>query len=160
MDNFQILRTFPLLQKISDDDLKSLMSLLKEESFSKGNNIITEGECGNTMYLLIDGVVDIIKTTIYKDEFVCATLSSKDHCIFGEMALLDEDKRSATVKAKTDCKALSITKKNFEEYLDKYPKAGIELLKLMNINLIRNIRMENNNLKLVYQALIEEIEGN
>lgn len=160
MNTFEKLRSFPLLEKISDEDLKALITLLKEENFIKGKNIITEGEYGSTMYLLIDGVVDIIKTTIYKDEFVCATLSSDLHCIFGEMALLDEDKRSATVKAKTDCKALSITKDNFNQYLDKYPKAGIELLKLMNINLIRNIRIENNNLKLVYQALIEEIEGN
>ena len=50
-------------------------------------------------------------------------------------------------------------KDNFEKFIDSYPKAGIELLKLMSINLIRNIRTENNNLKLVYQALIEEIEN-
>ncbi|MBQ9520704.1 MAG: cyclic nucleotide-binding domain-containing protein [Acholeplasmatales bacterium] len=160
MDLFNILRKFPLLEKISDAELNALIGLLKQENFTKGKNIITEGEKGNVMYILIDGVVDVIKTTIYKDEFICATLDSTKHCIFGEMALLDEDKRSATVKAKTDCKTVSINKDNFEKFIDSYPKAGIELLKLMSINLIRNIRTENNNLKLVYQALIEEIESN
>lgn len=160
MNFFEILRSFPLLKNICDNDLKALIELLKQESFTKDMNIITEGEKGNTMYLLVSGSVDIIKTTIYKDEFVCATLDSKMNCMFGEMALLDEDLRSATVKAKTDCITLSITRDDFNSYIDKYPKAGIELLKLMNINLIRNIRTENNNLKLVYQALIEEIESN
>ena len=45
--------------------------------------------------------------------------------------------------------------KSFTDYCNKCPKAGIELLKLMNINIVRNLRLENENLKLVYQALIE-----
>ncbi|MBQ7641795.1 MAG: cyclic nucleotide-binding domain-containing protein [Acholeplasmatales bacterium] len=160
MGNIEKLKSIPLLSKINDEELNALNELLIEESFESGKNIITEGDTGNTMYILIDGTVDIIKTTIYKDEFVCATLNSNMHCIFGEMALLDNDKRSATVKAKTNCKTLSIDSEKFNKYIDNYPKAGIELLKLMNINLIRNIRAENDNLKLVYQALIEEIESN
>ncbi len=160
MNNIEILKSIPLLSKISDQELEALNKLLKEESFEKGSNIITEGDTGSTMYILVDGTVDIIKTTIYKDEFVCATLNSNMHCIFGEMALLDSDKRSATVKAKTDCKTLSIDSESFNKFIYEYPKAGIELLKLLNINLIRNIRAENDNLKLVYQALIEEIESN
>jgi CRP-like cAMP-binding protein len=160
MTNFEILKSIPLLSNIKDEDLMALTTLVKEESFNAGSNIITEGDYGSVMYILTDGVVDIIKTTIYKDQFVCATLDSKSHAMFGEMALLDNDKRSATVRAKTDCKALSINSESFNKFLDEYPKAGIILLKFMNINLIRNIRTENDNLRLVYQALIEEIESN
>ena len=160
MDNIKILKDIPLLSKIDDNELNAFNKLLKEESFEAGSNIITEGDTGSTMYILIDGTVDIIKTTIYKDEFVCATLNSNMHCIFGEMALLDNDKRSATVKSKTNCKTLSIDSESFNKFIYEYPKAGIELLKLLNINLIRNLRLENDNLKLVYQALIEEIESN
>ena len=112
------------------------------------------------MYFLIDGTVDIIKTTVFGDHFVCATLDAKMHCVFGEMALLDKDKRSATVRAKTACTALSIDNKNFEKFADEHPRAGVELLKFINTNLVRNIRKENENLNLVYQALIEEIEAN
>ena len=160
MEMIEILKSFPLLSKIDDNELNALIKLLKKEDFIAGSNIITEGEMGNIMYILIDGMVDIIKTTIYKDEYICATLNSNMHCMFGEMALLDNDKRSATVKAKTNCKTLSIDSESFNKYIYEYPKAGIELLKFMNINLIRNLRSENDNLKLVYQALIEEIESN
>ena len=160
MDHFEALKKFPLLKDITDDELKELIKLLTENKFAKGDKIITEGDEGNVMYVLIAGSVDIIKTTIYGEKFVCATLNENMHPIFGEMALLDNDKRSATVMAKTECITLSIDTKSFNEYIDKYPRAGIVLLKLMNLNLIRNIRVENENLKLVYQALIEEIESN
>lgn len=160
MDHFEALKKFPLLKDITDDELKELIKLLTENKFAKGDKIITEGDDGNVMYVLIAGSVDIIKTTIYGEKFVCATLNENMHPVFGEMALLDNDKRSATVMAKTECITLSIDTKSFNEYIDKYPRAGIVLLKLMNLNLIRNIRVENENLKLVYQALIEEIESN
>ena len=160
MDHFEALKKFPLLTDITDDELKELIKLLTENKFAKGDKIITEGDEGNVMYVLIAGSVDIIKTTIYGEKFVCATLDDSMHPVFGEMALLDNDKRSATVMAKTECITLSIDTKSFNEYIDKYPRAGIVLLKLMNLNLIRNIRVENENLKLVYQALIEEIESN
>jgi len=160
MDHFEALKKFPLLKDITDDELKELIKLLTENKFAKGDKIITEGDEGNVMYVLIAGSVDIIKTTIYGEKFVCATLDDSMHPVFGEMALLDNDKRSATVMAKTECITLSIDTKSFNEYIDKYPRAGIVLLKLMNLNLIRNIRVENENLKLVYQALIEEIESN
>ena len=160
MDHFEALKKFPLLKDITDDELKELIKLLTENKFAKGDKIITEGDEGNVMYVLIAGSVDIIKTTIYGEKFVCATLNENMHPVFGEMALLDNDKRSATVMAKTECITLSIDTKSFNEYIDKYPRAGIVLLKLMNLNLIRNIRVENENLKLVYQALIEEIESN
>ena len=160
MDHFEALKKFPLLKNITDDELKELIKLLTENKFAKGDKIITEGDEGNVMYVLIAGSVDIIKTTIYGEKFVCATLDDSMHPVFGEMALLDNDKRSATVMAKTECITLSIDTKSFNEYIDKYPRAGIVLLKLMNLNLIRNIRVENENLKLVYQALIEEIESN
>ena len=160
MDYINELKKFPLLKKISDDELLALSKLLKERTFKIDENIITEGDRESVMYILIVGIVDIIKTTMFNDEFVCATLDSNMHVVFGEMALLDNDIRSATVKAKTECITLAITSDDFNNFINEYPKAGIELLKFMNINLIRNLRAENNNLKLVYQALIEEIENN
>ncbi|MBP5446169.1 MAG: cyclic nucleotide-binding domain-containing protein [Acholeplasmatales bacterium] len=159
MAKYDELKNFPLLKNLTDDDLKALEGYVTEVNFNENDDIIKEGEIGDTLYLLIEGKVDVIKTTIFDDEFICASLNSDMHCLFGEMAVIDNDKRSATIKAKTPCKTLSLNKEGFEEYCNKYPKAGIELLKMMNINIVRNLRIENENLKLVYQALIEEIEN-
>lgn len=154
------LKSFPLLSSIDDNELEVLASYMKENIHEKNDIIINEGDWDTTMYLLIEGTVDVIKTTIYNDKFVCATLSDSMYVIFGEMALIDKDKRSATVKAKTKCKTFSIDSESFNKFLDEYPKGGVKLLKLMNKNIIRNLRIENDNLRLIYQALIEEIEFN
>ncbi len=158
MDYTERLRAFPHLSGISDEDLRILAGLLKERRTSAGENIITEGESGDEVYVLLEGMVDIIKTTIFGDRFVVATLDANVHCVFGEMAMIDSDKRSATVQAKTDCLTLSITRADFDRFCDEHPKSGVVLLKMISTNLVRNIRTENNNLRLVYQALIEEIE--
>ena len=160
MDYIKELRAFPLLAKIKDEDIKILAGLLEVHKTQAGENIITEGDTGSEMYILIDGVVDIIKTTVFGDKFVVATLDAAKHCVFGEMAMVDNDKRSATVKAKTACTTLSIDHLSFEKFCDEHPESGVELLRLISINLVRNIRTENNNLRMVYQALIEEIETN
>ena len=159
MSKIDELKKFPLLKNLTDEDLTSLETYVKEEIFNENEDIITEGDMGDTLYILISGSVDVIKKTIYDDEFVCASLNDSMHCLFGEMAVIDSDKRSATIKAKTKCVTLSLNKESFDDFCNKHPYAGIELLKLMNANIVRNLRIENENLKLVYQALIEEIEN-
>lgn len=159
MDYTASLRTFPLLAKLQDDDLKALSALLKVQRFPTGGNIVTEGEDGSEMFLLTEGSVDVIKTTVFGDTFVVATLEAGMHCVFGEMAMIDHDKRSSTVRARTDCAVLSIDRKGFDRFCTDHPRGGVELLRLISINLVRNIRKENENLKQVYQALIEEIEA-
>lgn len=158
MDSMNILRAFPLLSSISQTDLTALSSLLQARHFSQGENIITEGEDSDDMYLLIKGTVDIVKKTVFGDTFVVATIDDSMHSVFGEMALLDHDKRSSTVNARTDCETLCIDRVSFDRFCQEHPEGGVKLLRFIGVNLVRNIRKENENLKMVYQALIEEIE--
>ena len=158
MDYVEKLRTFPLLSNIEDNELKILSALLKEKRTAAGENIITEGESGDEVFVLMEGLVDIIKSTVFGEQFIVSTLDAKEHCVFGEMAMIDSDKRSATVKAKTNCITLSINRRDFDRFCNEHPVSGLELLKLISLNLVRNLRKENDNLRLVYQALIEEIE--
>ena len=76
MDYVKELRAFPLLAKIKDEDIKILAGLLEVHKTQAGENIITEGDTGSEMYILIDGVVDVIKTTVFGDKFVVATLDA------------------------------------------------------------------------------------
>ena len=160
MDYTESLRSFPLLAEIDEADLTALSAYLHEKRFAAGTDVVTEGDDGDEMFLLVKGSVDIIKKTVFGDSFVVTTLDDSMNCVFGEMAMVDNDKRSATVKAKTACTTLSIDHKSFEKFCDEHPQSGVELLRLISTNLVRNIRTENNNLKMVYQALIEEIETN
>ncbi len=154
------LRTFPLLTKLSDDDLACLAAVMQEKTFPAGTTILREGEAGDEMYLLLSGSVDVLKTTPYGDPYVTASLNDSYHCSFGEMALIDRGVRSATVRAKTDCRTLSLSFDAFQQFCREYPNVGLELLFSVSGTLVHNLRMENENLRIVYQALIEEIESN
>lgn len=98
------LKQFPMLAQITDADMEDLLLLLKREDFPEGSRIIEENEEGDCMYLLLKGQVDVLKTTLYGEEYVCAKLNDSMHCVFGEIAMIDRDRRSATVLATTDCR--------------------------------------------------------
>lgn len=159
MDDISLLREFPIFARVGDADVRAFAALLKESRAAAGTDIMAEGDSGSSMHFLVEGTVDIIKTTPFGDRFVCATFTAAMHCVFGEMALMDNDRRSATVRARTDCRTLYVEREDFDAFTAARPLAGVELLKFIGVNLVRNIRKENENLALVYQALIEEIEG-
>ncbi len=154
------LRTFPLLSRLSDGELARLASVMQEKRFPAGTEILREGEEGDDMFLLLEGSVDILKTTPFGEKYVTASLQDSYHCSFGEMALIDKGKRSATVRARTDCRTLSLDYGAFQSFCRADPAIGLELLMSISVSLVHNLRMENENLHIVYQALIEEIENN
>ncbi len=152
------LRQFPMLVQMTDADMEDLLLLLKREEFAEGSRIIEENEEGDCMYLLLEGQVDVLKTTLYGEEYVCAKLDDSMHCIFGEMAIIDRDRRSATILAKTNCRTVVLSSEDFRSFCEKHPQAGCRLLMVISANLCRNLRKENENLLKVYSALVDEIE--
>ena len=152
------LKTFPLLSTLPDEDLTRLSSIMKEELFPAGTEILREGTPGDKLYLLLEGCVDVLKLTPYGESYVTASLQDSYHCSFGEMALIDRGTRSATIRAKTNCRTLSLSYEDFQNFCRSYPRIGLELLMSISATLVRNLRAENENLRIVYQALIEEIE--
>ncbi len=154
------LKSFPLLRSLSDEELGCLAEVMQERSFPAGTEILREGEAGDELFLLLNGSVDVMKTTPFGDRYVTASLVDSYHCSFGEMALIDRGKRSATVLAKSDCRALSLGYEAFQRFCREHPTIGLELLMSISATLVHDLRMENENLRIVYQALIEEIENN
>ena len=153
------LKSFPLLGRLSDEELSCLAAVMEERTFPAGAEILREGEEGDEMYLLLRGSVDVLKTTPFGDPYVTASLVDSYHCSFGEMALIDRGNRSATVQAKTECRTLALGYDAFQRFCREYPTIGLELLMSISATLVHDLRMENENLRIVYQALIEEIEN-
>ena len=158
-DMIRGLKTFKLFSRLPDEELACLAGVMEEKIFPAGTVILQEGDPGDHMYLLLEGTVEVLKTTLFGDPYVTASLKDSYHCSFGEMALIDQGTRSATVRAKTDCRTLSLSAEEFQRFCREYPAIGVELLMAVSATLVRNLRAENENLKIVYQALIEEIEA-
>ena len=158
-DMIRGLKTFKIFSRLPDEELACLAGVMEEKIFPAGTVILQEGDPGDHMYLLLERTVEVLKTTIFGDPYVTASLKDSYHCSFGEMALIDQGTRSATVRAKTDCRTLALSAEEFQRFCREYPAIGVELLMAVSATLVRNLRAENENLKIVYQALIEEIEA-
>ena len=158
-DMIRGLKTFKLFSRLPDEELACLAGVMEEKIFPAGTVILQEGDPGDHMYLLLEGTVEVLKTTLFGDPYVTASLKDSYHCSFGEMALIDQATRSATVRAKTDCRTLALSAEEFQRFCREYPAIGVELLMAVSATLVRNLRAENENLKILYQALIEEIEA-
>jgi CRP/FNR family cyclic AMP-dependent transcriptional regulator len=100
------------------------------ERYASGKAIFDEGSKGDKMYVVISGEV-----TIERAGKVVEALSAGD--IFGEMALLDGARRSATARAKTDCEVAPITEKAFLLLVHDTPLFALTVMRTLAVRLRR-----------------------
>lgn len=106
----------------------------KYSMYSTGDVIFSEGDRGRTMLLILGGSVKVVKRSRESDQLVViATRSSGE--LIGEMALVEESHRFATVIAETDCQVLEITKKNFEKIISEQPSFATRVLESLSVKL-------------------------
>jgi hypothetical protein len=94
--------------------------------FKKGATIIHEGTTGSHAYLILSGSVEVFKK-VGEEKLVLSRLVKGN--IFGEMSLVDDKPRSATIVAIEDTEVRVITRDRFESMLEQNPRAVIPLLK-------------------------------
>ncbi|EDY80746.1 cyclic nucleotide-binding domain protein [Verrucomicrobiia bacterium DG1235] len=92
--------------------------------FSKGSVIFKKGDAGESMYLVSSGKVDIVA-----DGNVVETLTDGD--IFGEMALIDHQVRSADAVANTDCGVICIDERRFLFMTENTPQFALQMMRLV-----------------------------
>jgi len=89
-----------------------------------GAEICRQGEMGNTMFAIADGTVEIIR-----DGRILETLGPGE--FFGEMSLIDHTPRSATARAKTDCRIVTIDEKRFGFMVQQTPFFALEMIRTL-----------------------------
>lgn len=107
--DFDFIRMHPLFNGISDEDLRRFQAYLIHERIEAGQTIIQEGEQGDCMYILLDGMLEVLKRVVSKEQLGLeriAILEAGD--TFGEMEFIDKQSRSATVRVLEDCSVVII----------------------------------------------------
>jgi CRP/FNR family cyclic AMP-dependent transcriptional regulator len=97
-----VLRKVPLFADLDDEDLAGLANQMKERRFSEGSPMTSEGSGGAGFFVMTDG-----SATVSVGGEARATLGPGDY--FGEIALIDEGARTATVTAETDMTTYAMT---------------------------------------------------
>ncbi|MBT3738221.1 MAG: cyclic nucleotide-binding domain-containing protein [Candidatus Marinimicrobia bacterium] len=153
MNNNQ-LNQFQIFDDLNDDQISQFHSALKEVTIDKGKKFITEGEQGDSIYLLLSGSVEInqaLTLSMNKGESdnrekAILKLTSEMHPQFGEMSIFNEgDRRTANVRAETTCTLARLDKSDLYSICDANPEIGYKVMRNLGRIISGNLVKANQN---------------
>ena len=133
-EKIDFLATVSLFSHLKEEELQRLASQSRYCAYGFGDVIIQEGERDDRLYILISGKVNVFKSYRTKKEKRLRTLEPPAY--FGELALIDDLVRSATVVAMRDTKTLCLDRLNLDREIERSPLIAKKLLKMLNRRLL------------------------
>ncbi|MEW6042421.1 MAG: cyclic nucleotide-binding domain-containing protein, partial [Elusimicrobiota bacterium] len=115
----ELLKKVPFFKDIPENEFKASASCMKQRLFSEGEFIIYQGEAGNSLFLIARGVVRVSREENGTKRDL-ATLFAGD--FFGEMALLHNEPRSASIQAITSCTLYELSRYDLNRFVDFHPR--------------------------------------
>ena len=128
MERMLFLRSVPLFRDLSGNDLSIVNDIAAERAFSKDDLVVEEGSAGDSLYIILDGSMRVVKGK--EGGTTLAVLQERE--AFGEMAILDDEPRSATVEAQTDGRLLEIRQADFQRLLVARPRMALALFRTLS----------------------------
>ncbi len=125
-EEVELLRNIPLFAKIDPPKLKLLAFASERMYFAAGQELFHHGEHGDMAYIIIEGVADVIIDTP-SGPIKVAQVAKND--IVGEIAILCDVPRTATVQATEKLTTLAISKDLFFQMIREYPQMAIEIMR-------------------------------
>ena len=125
-EEVEVLRNIPLFSQIDPSKLKLLAFTSERVTYSAGQDLFKQGDPGDAAYVIIDGEADIIVNTP-GGELVVAKMKKND--FVGDIAILCDVPRTATVRAKESLCALVISKDLFFRMVNEFPEMGVEIMR-------------------------------
>jgi hypothetical protein len=135
-DKILLLKGMDIFSGLTIQELSAIASVTEEERFKAGANIVVEGEEGETMFLITSGKVAVKKQADDGRQVEIDTATAGEY--FGEMALFEDQLRSATVTAVEDTGLLVLHKREFSETVREFPQVALEICKELSRR-IRNL---------------------
>jgi CRP-like cAMP-binding protein len=133
-DEVQTLRQVPLFSRVAPAKLKLLAFTSDRVSYKAGDTLFHQGDPGDAAYVILAGKADIL-TESPNGQIKVAELDYNS--IVGEIAIICNTSRSATVKAAIPLEALRIRKDDFLKLLVDYPEMTIEIMRVLADRLSR-----------------------
>lgn len=127
-DEVELLRKVSLFSGIEPAKLKLLAFTSERLNFDRGQSLMRQGEMGDAAYLILSGEADVLTDTA--DGLVKVASIGRNGFV-GEMAILRDQPRTATVTAATEVSTLRITKESFFQLIEDSPKIAIELMRIL-----------------------------
>jgi len=146
-DLLEILQGIPFFAQLSKRDLSALFSIIHNRSFINGEYIFYQGDPGIGLYIIREGEVRIERKLDSTETISLAKFKSGD--FFGELALVDDEKRSASAIAESEVKLAVIFKPDLDEFISHFPKRGVKVLQgISHVVAVRLRQLNEENIKL------------
>jgi len=115
------LRQIDFLRNMSEQEIRLLVPNVQVHEFGAGETIVTEGDSGDTMYIIRRGKVEVLGRTENGQTRHLAVLNRPQ--IIGEAAMMTNEPRNATCRAQTDVEVLEMNRESFAELFKQHPEA-------------------------------------
>ena len=135
-DKLQFLQKTELFSELPETELKSICQIASEVAYPADATLFEEGDEGDSLYLIVNGEVSIIKAGTEVLFF-----NEKGYCL-GEIALIDNKPRSATVKTVKSTQFLRITRHDFYNAMLREPRIGSGLFRVLNDKIRRDLEIQ------------------
>jgi len=152
-----VLTDVALFKNLNALQIERILGIVRKVTFPANTIIMREGDVGATMYIIVEGTVEVAKSLVINESpegtadknKVFTRLDGREHAVFGEIALLEELKRTASVKAVTDCVMYAMSRDDFFKVADEDYELGYRvLLNLARIVSARLRRADEDTVKL------------
>lgn len=160
---FEFLKKVYFFENLSDTAIKKVLNVCHKTLIEAGHVIFVEGENADRFYIVIGGAVEVWKDYNKPDAEMLA-VHGPGH-LFGEMALIDDKPRSATIVAGTDTNLLYINRKDFQKIIRENFSVATSIMKSVssmvrksNESYVENLREQNVELERAYKELKETQE--
>ena len=134
IQDVEVLRNIPLFAKVDPTKLKLLAFTSERLQYASGDELFHQGDDGDAAYVILEGQADILVDTP-KGAVKVARLGKND--IIGEIAILCDVPRTATVVAHSDLETLRVSKEGFFHLVTQFPQVGIEVMGALATKLYR-----------------------
>ena len=121
-----LLHSVPLFATLSDEDLAEVAAVTVPRHFDGGDVVFREGDRSNTCYVVRSGRVRAVREHTGRRTLTLATFGPGD--IFGELAMFDDESRSATIEALEDTEVAAILGQDMRRLLRAHPEISVKLL--------------------------------
>jgi CRP/FNR family transcriptional regulator, cyclic AMP receptor protein len=129
MSTTDVLRKVPLFSDLSEADLTAFAEVTREREYPKNSVILFEDDPGDSLYIVSAGQVKVVLIGEDGREVILSVLADGD--FFGEMALIDDEPRSAHVIAMKDSLLLVLRRDDFQSQVARHPQIALKLLKVL-----------------------------
>lgn len=133
--SLEVLRRIPLFAGLGEDDLQALAGLLRERRFHRGAIVVAQGDPGDALFLIAAGQLKVAVFAEDGREVILTVFATGG--FFGDMAILDDEPRSAHVIAMTDSVLFQLRRDDFRARLRASPDLGIAMLRELSFRLRR-----------------------